>query len=72
MISLYGSGVYSIDVDIEMECMCGDEDCITDKEPDGCGNVWEESFQTNDYGNIDTQVHCPKCQHSFSFSREYD
>jgi len=70
MISLYGSGFYSVEKTIEVECLCGDEECITTKEPDGCGKVWEEDLNTNDYGDIDTSVICPKCQHRFGVYRE--
>jgi hypothetical protein len=67
----HGSGIYSTDKTYEVECECENDNCVTEKQA-GCGNVWEQDFNTNDYGNIDTTIGCPKCSHNFNFSKEND
>ncbi len=56
-----GSGIYSVEVTLEVEC-----------EAEGCGNYWEEDFSTDDWGNIDQTVTCPKCSTERSFTREQE
>ena len=51
-----GSGIYSVEVTYEVECECG--------------NLWEQDFMTDDWGNVEDDVTCAKCNEKFSFSRE--
>lgn len=46
--SMRGSGIYSRDVYIEVEC------------PE-CHEGWDDDFATDDWGNVDTTVPCPHC-----------
>ena len=64
--SMMGSGIYSTTATHEMVCAeqcwdCGDNVCTA---------VWEEDFETDDWGNIDQPVECKQCGHSFTFRRE--
>jgi len=54
--SMMGSGIYSEEVTYEVECECG--------------NLWEQDFMTDDWGNVEDDVTCAKCNEKFSFSRE--
>jgi hypothetical protein len=54
--SMMGSGIYSVEVTYEVECECG--------------NIWEQDFMTDDWGNVEDDVTCIKCNEKFSFSRE--
>ena len=53
---MMGSGIYSEEVTYEVECECG--------------NLWEQDFMTDDWGNVEDDVTCVKCNEKFSFSRE--
>ena len=55
-MSMMGSGIYSDEITYEVECECG--------------NAWEQDFMTDDWGNVEDDVVCPKCNEKFSFSRE--
>lgn len=57
--TMMGSGIYSQDVTIEIEC-------------DECGEFKEYDFVTDDWGNIEQDVTCGKCKHVQSVSREAD
>jgi len=61
--SMRGSGIYSQDVTIEIECNC--DECETP-----CTNIWEHDFTTNDWGYIDAKVTCSLCHHQFDFEQE--
>jgi len=54
--SMMGSGIYSSEITYEVECECG--------------NAWEQDFMADDWGNVEDDVVCPKCNEKFSFSRE--
>ena len=71
MSGMMGSGIYSVDADVEFECNCGHETCwvIGHNESDGCGHTWEATVVTDDWGNIDTEENCPKCGHRATFER---
>jgi len=55
--SMMGSGIYSVDVSLDVECY-------------DCEHSCEQDFATNDWGNVDTDVECPNCKTKFSFERE--
>lgn len=65
--SMMGSGIYSQDKTVEVECQC--EEC---DDQNGCGHAEEYDFSTDDYGNIDSDVICNKCKHTFNYTKEYD
>lgn len=54
--SMMGSGIYSQDISCEVECECG--------------NVWQQDFMSDDWGNVEDDVICSKCNEKFSFSKE--
>ena len=55
-MSMKGSGIYSFDITLGVDC--------------DCGYAWDMDFVTNDWGNIDEYVTCPKCKEEFSFRYE--
>ena len=63
-MSMKGSGIYSYDVTLTVECAC--DEC------GGCGHEWDQDFGTNDWGNVDQNVTCSKCAHEFNFTHEAD
>lgn len=68
--SMMGSGIYSQTITREIVC---DERCWTcDEEGKKCDAVFEEDFETDDWGNVDQTVKCNKCQHEFTYSEERD
>ncbi len=54
--SMKGSGIYSEDITLEVEC-------------EECGKAWEEDFMTDDWGNVEADVKC-ECGHEWTFSKE--
>lgn len=54
--SMKGSGIYSEDVTLEVEC-------------EGCGKTWEEDFSTDDWGNVQSEVKCV-CGNEWTFNKE--
>jgi hypothetical protein len=57
-MSMMGSGIYSTDITLDVQC--------------GCEYEWEQDFRTDDWGNVDEDVKCPNCDLEFNFSRERD
>ena len=66
-MSMMGSGIYSEVVTEEIVCRERCSDCPDDKP---CDNVWKEDLYTDDWGNIDEQIKCEKCEHSYYFKYE--
>ena len=65
-----GSGIYSVNHTAEMVCV---ERCDTCQEENKkCDAVWEEDFNTDDWGNVDADVTCKKCKHTFNYTYEKD
>lgn len=64
---MYGSGVNSVDIDMEFECKdC--ESCADENLPP-CGEVWTDSIWTDDSGSVDgAETECPKCKHKLTIS----
>lgn len=54
--SMKGSGIYSEDVTLEVEC-------------EECGKAWEEDFSTDDWGRVEADVKC-ECGNEWTFSKE--
>jgi len=68
--SMMGSGIYSTTVTREIVCR---ERCETCHEAGKeCDAVFEEDFETDDWGNVDQTVKCKKCQHELNYSEERD
>jgi hypothetical protein len=66
--SMMGSGIYSETVTLEIVCAeRGCDDCELDRE---CKAVWEQDFETDDWGNVDQSVKCPECGHEYNVTRE--
>jgi hypothetical protein len=65
--SMIGSGIYSTEITIEVECAC--EEC---NDGSGCGNAEELDFNTDDRGNVDDDVICKQCNHKFNYQKEND
>ena len=66
--SMMGSGVYSESATREIICTERCEECT--KLGKKCDAVWEEDFQTDDWGNIDQTVTCKKCEHEYTYKEE--
>ena len=63
-MSMMGSGIYSETITREIVC---NERC---SECTDCKAVWEEDFETDDRGNVDQDVTCKSCGHSYGFTEE--
>ncbi len=66
--SMMGSGIYSETITREIVCKercsdCGDASKV-------CEAVWEEDFETDDHGNVEQDVTCKSCGHSYGFKEE--
>ena len=66
--SMMGSGIYSEDVDREIVCAERCESCSDEGKT--CDAVWEETLSTDDWGNIDNNVKCEKCEHTINYKEE--
>lgn len=57
--SMRGSGIYSEDVTLEVDC-------------EECEKSWKEDFQTDDWGSVEADIKC-ECGNEFTFKWEkYD
>lgn len=65
---MMGSGIYSETITREIVCEERCEDC--QNEGKICKAVWEEDFETDDWGNVDQQVTCKSCTHEYSYTEE--
>ena len=65
----HGSGTLSDTITVEIVCY---EQCYECTEANPCDAVFEEDLQTDDYGNIDCEVTCAKCNHKINVKRERD
>jgi hypothetical protein len=66
--SMMGSGIYSTTITREIVCNERCEDC--DQEGKKCDAVWEEDFETDDWGNVDQNVVCAQCTHTINYTEE--
>jgi hypothetical protein len=62
---MMGSGIYSETVTREIVCNERCKECVTP-----CDRYWNQDFETDDRGNIDYDVTCPKCNHTYGYSEE--
>lgn len=65
-----GSGIYSETVTREIVCKERCSDC--DEAGRTCESYWDEDLQTDDWGNIEQQVTCKTCRHSYTYNEERD
>jgi len=53
---MMGSGIYSIEVDVEFVCKEN-----SNEEGQGCEYYWTETIHTDDRGGWDAESKCPEC-----------
>lgn len=63
-MSMIGSGIYSTTLTHEIVCAEKCSSCMDEDKT--CDNVWEEDFETDDRGSIDTEVKCEICNHDIT------
>jgi hypothetical protein len=66
--SMMGSGIYSTTETREIVCVEMCWDCIDIKKT--CTAVFDIDFETDDWGNIEQEVTCKQCEHSYTFKEE--
>jgi hypothetical protein len=67
----YGSGTLSVDIDVEV--VCAEECSECDRKSLTCDAVIKETLPTDDAGNLDCDIECPKCNHQINVQRsKYD
>jgi len=54
-----GSGIYQVDVDVNMECP-------------HCGHTWDTYVTSDDWGRIEEDIKCTACHEDFTFTMEAD
>jgi hypothetical protein len=64
----HGSGTLGYTASREIVCSEKCSSCEDDKKT--CDAVWEEDFETDDYGNIEADVECKTCKHTYTFREE--
>jgi hypothetical protein len=62
---MMGSGIYSSEVTREIVCSERCYDCVDEKKE--CSAVWDQDFNTDDWGAIDQTVKCETCGHSYNY-----
>jgi len=67
-MSMKGSGIYSETVTREIVCLERCWDCIDVKR--SCDSVFEVDLETDDWGNIEQEIECKKCQHTYTYTEE--
>ena len=67
-MSMIGSGIYSTTETREIVCVEMCWDCIDINKK--CDAVFNIDFETDDRGNIEQEVNCEKCEHSYTFKEE--
>jgi hypothetical protein len=67
-MSMIGSGIYSTTETREIVCVEMCWDCIDINKK--CDAVFNIDFETDDRGNIEQEVNCKKCKHSYTFKEE--
>jgi hypothetical protein len=63
--SMRGSGIYSEDVTREIVCNERCSDCKDQGQ--ACQAYWDEDLMTDDWGNIEQEVTCKTCGHSYTY-----
>lgn len=65
---MMGSGIYSENHTAEMVCAERCDDC--QEQDKTCDAVFEMDFNTDDWGNVEADVTCEKCKHTFTYTYE--
>lgn len=65
--SMMGSGIYSEEITREIVCKERCSDC-PDNAP--CSYHWDQDFMSDDWGNVEAEVTCPVCKHTFTYREE--
>jgi hypothetical protein len=60
----HGSGTLGHTITREMVCA---EMSI---DSNGCDSVWSEDLETDDWGNVEQSVTCPKCKGEWTYTEE--
>ena len=63
-MSMMGSGIYSLNLDTEIVCK---EYCYDCDEKSPCDLVFKVNLSTDDWGNIDEDIECDKCKHTYRY-----
>lgn len=66
--SMMGSGIYSETITREIVCKERCSEC--EEEGKTCDAVFDEDFETDDWGNVDTDVKCDQCGHTMNYTEE--
>lgn len=66
--SMMGSGIYSTTITREIVCKERCSDC--QEEGKECDAIFETDFETDDWGNVDQDVKCKKCNHTVNYTEE--
>lgn len=65
-MSMIGSGIYSTTETREIICFEYCFDCIDMKKE--CSAIYDIDFETDDRGNIDQEITCKQCEHSYTYT----
>lgn len=68
--SMKGSGIDSVNHTAEMVCAERCNECSEQNKT--CDAVWEEDFNTDDYGSVEADVTCEKCKHTFTYTYQQE
>lgn len=66
--SMMGSGIYS--QTITREIVCKERCSYCEEEGKTCDAVFDEDFETDDWGNVDQDVQCKTCNHTINYTEE--
>ena len=64
----HGSG--TLGHTITREIVCAEKCELCQESKNTCLAVWEEDFETDDWGNVEQEVACKICNHSFTYKEE--
>ena len=64
----HGSGTLGHTITREIVCKERCNDCEDSKAT--CDAVWDEDFETDDWGNVECDVTCKSCNHTYTFREE--
>jgi len=68
--SMMGSGIYSTTITREVVCEELCYSCVDEKKI--CKAIWDEDFETDDWGNVESDVTCKSCNHQITYKEERD
>jgi hypothetical protein len=66
----HGSGIYATTITREIVCA---EKCASCEEIETtCPAVWDQDFQTDDWGNVEQGIECKACKHTINYKEEQE